>query len=113
MGMRATHSDDTILDGAFVPDRHIVRVIPAGGAGMDAFVLVIFAGGLLGFGNVYCGMVRRRGPRLRLGDQDRGRQVPRRRKRVACRGPGLRVGIETVAARLDEHSRAGRRIRHE
>ena len=59
MGMRATHSDDTILDGAFVADRHIVRVLPAGAAGMDAFVLAIFAWALLGFGNVYCGMARR------------------------------------------------------
>jgi alkylation response protein AidB-like acyl-CoA dehydrogenase len=26
LGMRATHSDDTILEGAFVPDKYIVRV---------------------------------------------------------------------------------------
>ena len=29
MGMRATRSDDTILDGAFVPDEYIARVVPA------------------------------------------------------------------------------------
>ena len=29
LGMRATRSDDTILDGAFVPDRYIARKIPA------------------------------------------------------------------------------------
>ena len=30
LGMRATRSDDTILEGAFVPDRYIARVLPAG-----------------------------------------------------------------------------------
>jgi alkylation response protein AidB-like acyl-CoA dehydrogenase len=59
LGMRATRSDDTILDDAFVPDRYIVRVLPAGAAGMDAFVLSIFAWALLGFGNVYYGMAQR------------------------------------------------------
>ena len=59
VGMRATRSDDTILDGAFIPDRYIARVLPAGAAGMDAFILGIFAWGLIGFGNVYCGMARR------------------------------------------------------
>ena len=28
LGMRATQSDDTILDGVFVADRHIARVVP-------------------------------------------------------------------------------------
>jgi len=59
LGMRATRSDDTILDGAFVPDRYIQRVVPAGAAGIDAFVLGIFAWALLGFGNIYYGMARR------------------------------------------------------
>ena len=59
LGMRATRSEDTILDGAFVPDRYIARVVPAGAAGVDAFVLGIFAWGLLGFGNIYYGMARR------------------------------------------------------
>lgn len=59
LGMRGTRSDDTILDGAFVPDRYIARVLPAGAAGVDPFVLSIFAWGLLGFGNVYYGMAQR------------------------------------------------------
>ena len=59
LGMRATRSDDTILDGAFVPDRYIQRVVPAGAAGIDGFVLGIFAWALLGFGNIYYGMARR------------------------------------------------------
>jgi alkylation response protein AidB-like acyl-CoA dehydrogenase len=59
LGMRATRSDDTVLDGAFVPDRYIARVVPAGAAGLDAFVLGVFAWALVGFGNVYSGMARR------------------------------------------------------
>jgi alkylation response protein AidB-like acyl-CoA dehydrogenase len=59
LGMRATRSDDTILEGAFVEDRHVARVVPAGAAGLDAFVLGIFAWALLGFGNIYFGMARR------------------------------------------------------
>ena len=59
MGMRATRSDDTVLDGAFCPDDMIVRVIPAGLAGADFFVLSIFAWALTGFGNIYYGLAQR------------------------------------------------------
>jgi alkylation response protein AidB-like acyl-CoA dehydrogenase len=59
LGMRATRSDDTVLDGAFVPDRCIARIVPAGAAGVDAFVIGVFAWALLGFGNVYYGIARR------------------------------------------------------
>jgi alkylation response protein AidB-like acyl-CoA dehydrogenase len=59
LGMRATRSDDTILEGAFVPDKDIARVVPAGFAGADLFVLGIFAWALMGFGNVYYGLARR------------------------------------------------------
>jgi alkylation response protein AidB-like acyl-CoA dehydrogenase len=57
--MRATKSDDTVLDGVFVPDERIARVVPAGPAGLDAFVLGVFAWALTGFGNVYYGLARR------------------------------------------------------
>jgi alkylation response protein AidB-like acyl-CoA dehydrogenase len=59
LGMRATRSDDTILDGVFIPDSYIARVIPAGAAGMDLFVLGIFAWALVGFANVYFGIAER------------------------------------------------------
>ena len=59
MSMRATRSDDTVLDGAFVPDNHIARVVPAGLAGADFFVLSIFAWALMGFGNIYYGLAQR------------------------------------------------------
>jgi alkylation response protein AidB-like acyl-CoA dehydrogenase len=59
LGMRATRSDDTVLEGAFVPDKYIARVVPAGAAGIDLFVLAIFAWALLGFANIYYGIARR------------------------------------------------------
>ena len=59
LGMRATRSDDTVLENAFVPDRYVARVVPAGGAGLDPFVLSIFAWALMGFGNVYFGLAMR------------------------------------------------------
>jgi len=42
LGMRATQSHDTILDGAFVADEHVARVVAEGFAGADLFVLGIF-----------------------------------------------------------------------
>jgi alkylation response protein AidB-like acyl-CoA dehydrogenase len=59
MGMRATRSDDTLLEGAFVPDKYIARIVPMGFAGADFFVLSIFAWALIGFGNVYYGLAKR------------------------------------------------------
>ncbi len=60
LGMRATRSDDTILEGAFVPDdadrpgrRRRAR------PGVDLFVLSIFAWALIGFANVYYALGRR------------------------------------------------------
>lgn len=59
LGMRATRSDDTILEGAFVPNSRIARVVQPGFKGMDPFVLGIFAWALLGFANIYYGLGRR------------------------------------------------------
>jgi alkylation response protein AidB-like acyl-CoA dehydrogenase len=53
LGMRATRSDDTILEGAFIPDKYVARVIPAGVAGVDMFVLGFFTWALVGFANIY------------------------------------------------------------
>jgi alkylation response protein AidB-like acyl-CoA dehydrogenase len=57
LGMRATRSDDTILEGAFVPDRYIARVLPAGTA--DLFVLAIFGWAEPTFANIYVGLAER------------------------------------------------------
>ncbi len=59
VGMRATQSDDTVLDGCFVPDSMILRVLPAGASGMDYYVLCLFAWALGGFANVYYGQAQK------------------------------------------------------
>ncbi|HEX8802786.1 MAG TPA: acyl-CoA dehydrogenase family protein [Acidimicrobiales bacterium] len=59
LGMRATASHDTVLDGAFVPDHLAPVVVPAGAAGADLFHLALLAWGLLGFANVYTGVAHR------------------------------------------------------
>jgi alkylation response protein AidB-like acyl-CoA dehydrogenase len=59
LGMRATRSDDTVIENAFVPDRYVARVLAPGAAGIDAFVLSVFAWALMGFANVYYGLARR------------------------------------------------------
>ncbi len=57
LGMRATSSHDTILDGAFVPDSQIIRVLPAGTA--DAFILTLFAWVEPMFGTIYLSAAQR------------------------------------------------------
>ena len=59
LGMRATASHDTVLDGVFVPDRLVPVVCPAGAAGAGLFHLGVLAWALLGFANVYTGLARR------------------------------------------------------
>jgi len=59
LGMRATRCDDTLLEGAFVPDPYIACVVPAGVAGVESFILGFFTWGLTGFANVYYGLALR------------------------------------------------------
>lgn len=59
LGMRATRSDDTVLENVFIPDQYVARVVSAGAAGIDQFVLSVFAWALIGFGNIYYGLAKR------------------------------------------------------
>jgi alkylation response protein AidB-like acyl-CoA dehydrogenase len=59
LGMRATRSDDTILEGAFVPDRYVSRVVAPGGAGIDNFVGGLFVWVEPTFANIYIGIAER------------------------------------------------------
>jgi alkylation response protein AidB-like acyl-CoA dehydrogenase len=59
LGMRATRSDDTIIDGAFIPDSYVARVVPAGLPGVDAFVLGVFAWAEATFASIYLGLAER------------------------------------------------------
>jgi alkylation response protein AidB-like acyl-CoA dehydrogenase len=59
LGMRATQSHDTILEGAFVPDRYVQRVGKPGFAGADDFLLTLFGWFQPLFANVYVGLAER------------------------------------------------------
>lgn len=59
LGMRATQSQDTVLDKAFVPDELVALVCPPGFAGAGPLHLSVFAWGLLGFAGVYLGAAHR------------------------------------------------------
>ena len=58
LGMRATASEDTILDGAFVPDRYIARVVARRAPAPTCSSWRIFAWALIGFANVYYGLAQ-------------------------------------------------------
>ncbi len=59
LGMRATRSDDTLLEDVFVPDKYIGRVVSAGAAGIDLFVLAIFAWAEPMFAHIYYAIAQR------------------------------------------------------
>ncbi len=59
LGMRATQSQDTVLDKAFVPDELVALVCPAGFAGAGMFHVAIFAWALMGFAATYLGAAKR------------------------------------------------------
>ena len=59
LGMRATASQDTILDRAFIPDEDVAMVSPPGFGGAGPFHVAVFAWALLGFAGVYLGLAKR------------------------------------------------------
>jgi alkylation response protein AidB-like acyl-CoA dehydrogenase len=58
LGMRATQSNTTVLDHAFVPTERVARILPVGPVA-DPFVFGIFANFLLLIGSVYAGVADR------------------------------------------------------
>jgi alkylation response protein AidB-like acyl-CoA dehydrogenase len=105
MGMRATRSDDTVLDGAFIPDAFIVRQVPAGLAGADFFILSIFAWALGGFSNVYYGLAQRM---LELTVEHVKTKQPVTMQRSWAHHPDVQrgvaemvMGLEAIGAQID------------
>jgi alkylation response protein AidB-like acyl-CoA dehydrogenase len=58
LGMRATQSHTTHLDGAIIRDERVARILPAGSPG-DQYTLAIFANFLTLIGAVYAGLADR------------------------------------------------------
>jgi alkylation response protein AidB-like acyl-CoA dehydrogenase len=59
LGMRATASQDTVIEGAFVPDRQVIRIVKPGFAGADDFVLALFGRFEPMIANIYIGLAER------------------------------------------------------
>jgi alkylation response protein AidB-like acyl-CoA dehydrogenase len=58
LGMRATQSHTTVLDGAVVPAERVARILPVG-PNADPFIFGIFANFLVLIGSVYAGVADR------------------------------------------------------
>ena len=109
LGMRATASNDTILDHTFVPDSHVALVCPAGFAGAGPFHVALFAWALLGFGTVYASIAQR------AFDETVNRMHQRTSvalTRSMAYHPGvqhqiaeMRIALETLTAHLDSTCR--------
>jgi alkylation response protein AidB-like acyl-CoA dehydrogenase len=59
LGMRATSSQDTVLEGAFVPDDRVLSTRKPGFAGADEYVLTIFGRFEPTIANIYIGIAER------------------------------------------------------
>jgi alkylation response protein AidB-like acyl-CoA dehydrogenase len=59
LGMRATQSQDTLLDNAFCPDELVISVGPTGFAAGPPFLRMVFAWSMCGMASVYYGAARR------------------------------------------------------
>ena len=59
LGMRATQSQDTVLDHTFVPDDLVALVCPPGFAGAGPFHVSLFAWALMGFAATYLAAAKR------------------------------------------------------
>ena len=105
LGMRATASNDTILDRTFVPDAATMVVCPAGFAGAGMFHVALFAWALLGFAAVYSSIARRAYDETVAGLQRRTSMTltrsmayhPEAQHQVA----EMRIHLEAMTAHLD------------
>ncbi len=59
LGMRATQSHDTVIEGAFVPNSHVLSIRPPGFAGANDFILAMFARFESATANIYIGLAER------------------------------------------------------
>ena len=105
LGMRATASQDTVLDRAFIPDDDVVMVCAPGFGGAGPFHVALFAWALLGFGAVYLGLARRAFDEVVT-------QLPRRTSVALTRSMAhhpevqhavaeMRIALEAAEAHLD------------
>lgn len=98
MGMRATASHDTVLDGVVIPDERVALVSPAGFAGAAPFHLSVFAWGMLGFASVYLGIADRA---YELTVAEAHRRTSIALTRSMAHHPGVQAGVADMRMRLE------------
>jgi alkylation response protein AidB-like acyl-CoA dehydrogenase len=98
LGMRATQSHTTVLDGVVVPADRIARILPVGPS-PDPFIFGIFANFLLLIASVYAGVADRG---LELGVEAVGRRTSLRNEgQLYSQDPDIRWRLADAALALD------------
>ncbi len=97
LGMRASQSRSTRLDGAFVSDSRVARILPLG-PNADPFIFGIFANFLLGLAAVYAGVADRA---LELAVEAVQRRTSLRTGKPYSEDPDFRWRIADMALALD------------
>ncbi|HEY4269731.1 MAG TPA: acyl-CoA dehydrogenase family protein [Galbitalea sp.] len=98
LGMRATQSHTTVLDGAVVTGARVARILPVGPS-PDPFVFGIFANFLLLIASVYAGIADRA---LELGVEAVGRRTSLKNEGKAySQDPDIRWRLADAALALD------------
>jgi alkylation response protein AidB-like acyl-CoA dehydrogenase len=98
LGMRATQSNTTVLDGAVVPADRIARILPVGPSA-DPFVFGIFANFLLLVASVYAGIADRA---LELGVEAAKRRTSLKNEgKPYSQDPDIRWRLADAALALD------------
>jgi alkylation response protein AidB-like acyl-CoA dehydrogenase len=97
LGMRATQSNSTVLEGAIVPTERVARILPVGPSA-DPFIFGIFANFLLLIGSVYAGIADRA---LELGVEAVQRRTSLRTGQSYGTDPDFRWRIADAALALD------------
>jgi alkylation response protein AidB-like acyl-CoA dehydrogenase len=98
LGMRATQSHTTVLDGVVVPAARIARILPVGPSG-DPFMFGIFANFLLLIASVYSGIADRA---LELGVEAVGKRTSLKNDgALYSQDPDIRWRLADAALALD------------
>jgi len=97
LGMRATQSRTTRLEGAVVPPERVSRFLPVG-PNADPFIFAIFANFLLSIGSVYAGIADRA---LELAVEAAHRRTSMRTGAPYSADPDIRWRVADAALALD------------
>lgn len=97
LGMRATQSRTTRLDGVVIPAERITRFLPVG-PNADPYIFAIFANFLLVVGSVYAGIADRA---LELGVAAAHRRTSLKTGRTYAEDPDIRWRLADAALALD------------